>query len=135
MTFSFLNDLMFIFYLSVGGSILSLVVYIIAALCNLGSKGSGTSHSSYSTRSYSFSRNSSYDEPQIRDWESERILSSMEAEMRAHNARVEQMMMEQHRTMIENESRRISESINRPLSEQFDTRLTNIFRNPWEGIL
>ncbi len=55
--------------------------------------------------------------------------------MRAHNARVEQMMMEQHRTMIENESRRISESINRPLSEQFDTRLTNIFRNPWEGIL
>ena len=71
----------------------------------------------------------------MRDWESERILASIESEMNAHNARVEQMMKEQHRTMIENESRRISESINRPLSEQFDTRLTNIFRNPWEGIL
>ena len=67
--------------------------------------------------------------------ERNRILSSMEMEMRSHNARMEQMMMDQQRTMIENESRRISESINRPLSEQFDTRLTNIFRNPWDGIL
>ena len=108
MAFSFLNDLMVIFYLCVGGSIVSLVIYIIAALCNLGSKGSGTSHRSYST---------------------------MESEMRAYNSRVEQLLQEQHRTMIENESRRISESINRPLSEQFDTRLTNIFRNPWDGIL
>lgn len=61
--------------------------------------------------------------------------SSMELEMKNHNTRMEQMMMEQHRTMIENESRRVSDSINRPLSEQFDTRLTNIFRNPWDGIL
>ena len=135
MTFGFLNDLMVIFYLSVVGSMVSLVVYIIVALCNLGSKGSGTFHSSYSTRSHSYSDSSSYSELPMRDWESERILASIESEMNAHNARVEQMMKEQHRTMIENESRRISESINRPLSEQFDTRLTNIFRNPWEGIL
>ena len=61
--------------------------------------------------------------------------SSMESEMRAHNARMEQLMREQNKIMIENESRRISESIQRPLSDMFDTRLTNIFRNPWEGIL
>ena len=61
--------------------------------------------------------------------------SSMESEMRAHNARMEQLMREQNRIMIDNESRRISESMNRSLAEQFDTRLTNIFRNPWEGIL
>ena len=114
------------------GPILGIIVGGIISAIN--SSDSTTRPTSCEPRSRKTSYNSYY-EPPMRDWESERILSSMETEMRAHNARVEQMMMEQHRTMIENESRRISESINRPLSEQFDTRLTNIFRNPWEEIL
>lgn len=115
------------------GPILGIIVGGIISAIN--SSDSTTSPTSCEPRSRKTSYSSSYYEPPMRDWESERILSSMETEMRAHNARVEQMMMEQHRTMIENESRRISESINRPLSEQFDTRHTNIFRNPWDGIL
>ena len=115
------------------GPVLGIIVAIIVSIVN--SSDSTTRPSSCESKHRTTSFSSSYYEPPIRDWESERILSSMETEMRAHNARVEQMMMEQHKTMIENESRRISESINRPLSEQFDTRLTNIFRNPWEGIL
>ena len=100
-------------YFLIFGPGIGLVLGIIVAAINSSKKGSG----SY-TRSSNFNNSSSF-----------------ELEMKAHNARVEQMMMEQHRTMIENESRRISESINKPLSEQFDTRLTNIFRNPWDGIL
>ena len=115
------------------GPILGIIVGAIISAIN--SADSTTSSTSCERKSRTTSYSSSYYEPPMRDWESERILSSMEAEMRAHNARVEQMMMDQHRTMIENESHRISESINRPLSEQFDTRLTNIFRNPWDGIL
>ena len=115
------------------GPILGIIVGGIISAIN--SSDSTTRLSSCESKHRTTSYSSSYYEPPIRDWESERILSSMETEMRAHNARVEQMMMEQHKTMIENESRRISESINRPLSEQFDTRLTNIFRNPWEGVL
>ena len=61
--------------------------------------------------------------------------SSLESEMRAHNARMEQLMREQNKIMIDNECRRISESNQRSLADMFDTRLTNIFRNPWEGIL
>ena len=115
------------------GPVLGIIVAIIVSIVN--SSDSTTRPSSCESKHRTTSYSSSYYEPPMRDWESERILSSMEAEMRAHNARVEQMMMEQHRTMIENEAHRISESINRPLSEQFDTRLTNLFRNPWDGIL
>ena len=115
------------------GPVLGIIVAIIVSIVN--SSDSTTRPSSCESKHRTTSYSSSYYEPPMRDWESERILSSMEAEMRAHNARVEQMMMEQHRTMIENEAHRISESITRPLSEQFDTRLTNIFRNPWDGIL
>lgn len=115
------------------GPVLGIIVAIIVSIVN--SSDSTTRPSSCESKHRTTSYSSSYYEPPMRDWESERILSSMEAEMRAHNARVEQMMMEQHRTMIENETHRISESINRPLSEQFDTRLTNLFRNPWDGIL
>ena len=61
--------------------------------------------------------------------------SSLDAEITAHNARMEQLMRDQNRILIENDLHRTSESIRRPLSEKFDTRLTNIFRNPWEGIL
>ena len=61
--------------------------------------------------------------------------SSLESEIRAHNARMEQLMREQNKIMIDNECRRISESNQRSLADMFDTRLTNIFRNPWDGIL
>ena len=115
------------------GPVLGMIVAFIYSV--ISSSDSTVSKNSSTTKRKSDFHNKSYYEPPMRDWESERILSSMESEMKAHNARVEQMLMEQHCTMIENESRRISESINRPLSEQFDTRLTNIFRNPWEGIL
>ena len=64
-----------------------------------------------------------------------RTRSSIDSEMSAHNARMEQLMREQNSILINNEMNRISETIRRPLAEKFDTRLTNIFRNPWEGIL
>jgi len=61
--------------------------------------------------------------------------SNLESEMRAHNTRMEQKM-------LENESRRASEELSRlvhesegSLADKVDTRLTNVFRNPWEGIL
>ena len=71
----------------------------------------------------------------MRDWESERILSSMEAEMRAHNARVEHMMLEQESRRLTEEMYRQTHESEGSLADKFDGRLTNIFRNPWEGIL
>ncbi len=125
--------LYFLLLTPIVGPILGLIVGVIISIVNSSSSTKRPTSGESKVRATSYS--SSYYETPMLDWESERILSSMEAEMRAHNARVEQMMMEQHRTMIENEAHRISESINRPLSEQFDTRLTNLFRNPWDGIL
>ena len=61
--------------------------------------------------------------------------NSLYYEMRNHNRRVEQMLME-------NETRRLQENMYRQmhesegsLADKYDTRLTNIFRNPWDGIL
>lgn len=118
------------------GGVLGFIIRIIAwCIDSSDDKPKSYSHSSTSGSSYSCGSPSSYHELDYNEIERNQILSSMEMEMRSHNARMEQMMMDQHHTMIENESRRISESMNRPLSEQFDTRLTNIFRNPWDGIL
>ena len=117
------------------GGVLGFIIQIIIGCMDSSNSSKSYSHSSSSSSSYSCGSPSSFHEPDYNEIERNRILSSMEIEMRNHNARMEQMMMDQHRTMIENESHRISESINRPLSEQFDTRLTNIFRNPWDGIL
>lgn len=125
----------FILFGPIIGSVLGLIIQIIAWCMDSPKKHTSYTHSSSTGNSYSYGSSYSYNETDYNEIERNRILSSMEMEMRSHNSRMEQMMMDQHRTMIENESHRISESINRPLSEQFDTRLTNIFRNPWEGIL
>ncbi len=118
----------FIYFVMFAPAVVLVLGFIIKIVCWL-------SDSSDKTGAYNYGSSYSFDEPDYNEIESSRILSSMEKEMRSHNARMEQMMMDQHRTMIENESRRISENINRPLSDQLDTRLTNIFRNPWDGIL
>ena len=126
----------FILFGPIIGGVLGFIIQIIAwCIDSSDNKPKSYSHSYSSGSNYSCGSSYSFHESDYNEIERNRILSSMEMEMRNHNARMEQMMMEQHRNMIENESRRISESINRPLSEQFDTRLTNIFRNTWEGIL
>ena len=58
-----------------------------------------------------------------------------EAEMRAHNARVEHMMLEQESRRLTEEMYRQTHESEGSLADKFDGRLTNIFRNPWEGIL
>ena len=128
-----MNGFLFLLYAPIIGPVLGLIVGIIVSIINSeksnSSPKSGTK-SVNSSRCYSYHN---YDNPSshIPDYS----YSSLESEMRAHNARMEQLMREQNKIMIDNESRRISESMNRSLAEQFDTRITNIFRNPWEGIL
>ena len=115
------------------GPVLGIIVAIIVSIVN--SSDSTTRPSSCESKHRTTSYSSSYYEPPMRDWESERILSSMEAEMRAHNARIEHMMLEQEsRRLTEEMYRQIHESEG-SLADKFDGRLTNIFRNPWEGIL
>ena len=130
-----MTGIYFILFGPIIAGVLGFIIQIIIGCMDSSDSPKSYSHSSSSSSSYSCGSPSSFHEPDYNEIERNRILSSMEIEMRNHNARMEQMMMDQHHTMIENESRRISESINRPLSEQFDTRLTNIFRNPWDGIL
>jgi len=131
----------FLLYAPIIGPVAGLIVGIIVSIVN----ECKTSNSSTKTNSrpVSNSRSSSYhscghpdsyyeyDVPSYRT----NSYSALESEMRAHNARMEQMMREQTSIMIENKCRRVNESIRKPLSEQFDTRITNIFRNPWDGIL
>lgn len=124
----------FIMFAPIIGGVLGFIIQIIVCFINSYDISKSPEFSSTS-RNYSHVSSHSYNEPDYNEIERNRILSSMEMEMRSHNARMEQMMMDQERTMIENESRRVSESFHRPLSEQFDGRLTNIFRNPWDGIL
>ena len=125
----------FILFGPIIGGVLGFIIQIISWCIDSSDTPKSYTHRSSSNSSYSYGSFSQFSEPNYNEIERNRILSSMEMEMQSHNARMEQMMMDQQRTMIENESRRISESMNRPLSEQFDTRLTNIFRNPWDGIL
>ena len=62
-------------------------------------------------------------------------MSSIESEIKTHNARMEQMMIEQENARLQAELYRIQSESEPSLAEKFDGRLTNIFRNPWEGIL
>jgi len=59
----------------------------------------------------------------------------IESEIKAHNERMEQMMHEQNKILAQNELNRIYDSTRLSLADQLDSRLTNIFKNPWEGIL
>ena len=115
------------------GPILGIIVGAIISAIN--SSDSTTRASSCESKHRTTSYSSSYYEPHMRDWESERILSSMEAEMRAHNARVEQMMLEQESRRLTEEMYRQTHESEGSLADKFDGRLTNIFRNPWAGIL
>ena len=84
---SFLNDLMIVFYLCVGSSILSLIVGIITLFTG---DFAPTLHTDVHVDVHNQTPPPQQSQPQ-ENWPS--------------------------------------------LAEQFDTRLTNIFRNPWEGIL
>ena len=46
-----------------------------------------------------------------------------------------QMAMENESRRIQEEYNRISRETRQSLADKVDTRITNIFRNPWEGIL
>ena len=128
-----IEGLYFLVLAPVIGPVLGLIVGIIVSIIN--SSDSTKSPSSCTTKSRTTSYSSSYYEPPVRDWESERILSSMESEMRAHNARVEHMMLEQESRRLTEEMYRQTHESEGSLADKFDGRLTNIFRNPWEGIL
>ncbi len=136
-----MNGFLFLLYGPIIAQVAGFVVVIIAVIVSESKKSSSSSKSG--TKSVNSSGSSLYrgcgNPNSLHDYNvpdyNYYSRSSMESEMRAHNDRMEQLMREQNRIMIDNESRRISESMNRPLAEQFDTRLTNIFRNPWEGIL
>ncbi len=136
-----MNGFLFLLYAPVIAQVVGFVVVIIAVIIPKSKKSSSSTkagtksvNSSGSSLYRSCGNPSSLHDYNIPDY-NYYSRSSMEAEMRAHNDRMEQLMREQNRIMIENESRRISESMNRSLAEQFDTRITNIFRNPWDGIL
>ena len=61
--------------------------------------------------------------------------SSLESEIRNHHARVEQMLQEQEMQRTKEEFSRMMHESEGSLADKLDTRVTNIFRNPWEGIL
>ena len=133
----------FLYFLLFAPAIMPILIAIIAGIFSSFKSSSNTDSTSSSSKPVSNSGSSLYrgcgnpsslydcDIPDYNYYSR----SSMESEMRAHNARMEQLIQEQNKIIIDNESRRISESIQRPLSDMFDTRLTNIFRNPWDGIL
>lgn len=87
MTFSFLNDLMIIFYLCVGSSIISLIIGLISIF----------------TGNYTPPSN-----------------SDVHIDVHVQTPPSQQTPPKEEWPTI---------------AEQFDGRLTNIFRNPWEGIL
>ena len=127
----------FILFAPVIGFGLSFIIQIIIGFSN-SSKNTKT-YRSYPSTTKSQMRNSSpyhipYDIP-IEDYETKRILSSMESEMRNHNARMEQMMLEQEKNRLTQEMYKLTHETGGSLADKVDTRLTNIFRNPWEGIL
>ncbi len=45
------------------------------------------------------------------------------------------MMRESEYRRVQEESQRISNEMHQDLADMFDGRLTNLFRNPWKGIL
>lgn len=59
---------------------------------------------------------------------------AMYNEMKYHNTKMREMLMESEKQRLQEETNRQHEA-EPSLAEKFDTRLTNIFRNPWEGIL
>ena len=56
-------------------------------------------------------------------------------EMKSHNTQVRQMMRDSEMHRVQKESQRISNEMHQDLADMFDGRLTNIFKNPWKGIL
>ena len=104
-----IGELYFLLFMPVIGLVLGIIIALIYSSKN----GSGSYRGSSHYNNY----------------------SSFESEMRTHNARVEQMMMEQENRRITEEMHRQTHETEGSLAEKFDGRLTNIFRNPWEGIL
>jgi hypothetical protein len=135
-----MNGFLFLLYAPIIGPAVGLLVGFIISIVNScrDSKSTTSKSSRTGKRSYSTSyHNNDYSVP----YETRlpnygySSMSSIESEIKAHNNRMEALIREQNKIMIDNELHRINESIRKPLSEQLDTRITNIFRNPWEGIL
>ena len=119
-----IGGLYFLVLAPVIGPVLGLIVGIIVSAINNSDLTTRPTSCESKTRTTSYS--SSYYEPPVRDWESE---------MRAHNARVEHMMLEQESRRLTEEMYRQTHETEGSLADKFDGGLTNIFRNPWEGIL
>ena len=130
----------FLLYAPIIGPVAGLIVGIIVSIvhsCRESKSTTSTSSkpikSSYSGSYHSYGYSDPY-EARLPNYDYI-SMASIESEIRAHNNRMEDLMREQNKIMIDSELRRINDSIRPTLAEQFDTRITNIFRNPWEGIL
>ncbi|MBO4858899.1 MAG: hypothetical protein J5527_10340 [Treponema sp.] len=135
-----MNGFLFLIYAPIIGPVAGLLVGLIVSIVNSSRESKSTTYtssktgkSSYSSSYPSYDYSNSY-EAKLPDY-GYGSMSSIESEIRAHNNRMEDLMREQNKIMIDSELRRINESIRPTLADQFDTRITNIFRNPWEGIL
>ena len=134
-----MNGFLFLLYAPIIGPVAGLIVGIIVSIVHGCRESKSTTSTSSVTGKRSYSSYHSYDysdpyEARLPNYDY-LSMASIESEIRAHNNRMEDLMREQNKIMIDSELRRINDSIRPTLAEQFDTRITNIFRNPWEGIL
>ena len=60
---------------------------------------------------------------------------AMYNEMKYHNMKMREMAMNEQMQRTQEELNRVNSEIRTSLADKVDTRITNIFRNPWEGIL
>lgn len=113
-------------------------IFLILMLCGVGKREStpkyGTLKKPESSK-YRKSYSHSYSEYDSHVMPSRDHNVYNQIEQKAHNDRMEQLLMEQNKILIDNEMHRINDSIRTSLADQLDGRITNIFRNPWEGIL
>lgn len=101
---------------AIGVFIVGFIVFIIAIVCLCIAYPGGGAGSCYYRGGYS-----SYD--------------PLYYEMRNHNRRVEQMLMDNENHRLQEQMYRLTHESEGSLADKFDTRLTNLFRNPWDGIL
>ena len=125
-----MDGMLFLLYAPMFCAVLGFIGGMISLIMTVCSSSKSTKTSTH----HNYSQTSSYCDYPDPDYDTvSKVL--LETEMKAHNARMEQMLQAQNKILIDNELRRISDSIQTPLADQLDSRLTNIFKNPWEGIL
>lgn len=110
------------------------IIYLLTSDCKSSKSTVSTKAANKSANHHYYEQPCSFNDHHYPDYDyiSEVVI---ETEMKAHNERMEQMMHEQNKILAQNELNRIYDSTRPSLADQLDSRLTNIFKNPWEGIL